>query len=44
MGTTFGAGLEWNFKASMHDHGRLATNVQAPLTTIEERGRIVYSL
>jgi hypothetical protein len=31
--TTFGARLEWNLKTSMHNHGRLATNVQAPLTT-----------
>jgi hypothetical protein len=44
MRTTSGVGLEWNIKASMQDHGGLATDVHAPLTTIGERGKNVYSL
>jgi hypothetical protein len=44
MRTTFGVGLEWNLKVSMQDHGGLAIDVHAPLTTIRERGKIVYSL
>jgi hypothetical protein len=39
-----GPGLEWNLKAAVQDHGGLATDLQAPLTTIGERGRIVDSL
>ncbi len=44
MRTTSRVGLEWNFKASMQDHGGLAIDIYAPLITTGEKGKIVYSL